>query len=1053
MGSKDADSRARLELAQQDLAVASGAEGSTGLPEIARIANEMKQVMQSLIDAGGKDVKAMQKVELMSDDVLENLGKRITPELLKKPEFPDIKAEMFKIAKDLDTLRATTATSVLESYIKTAQDKVISDQEKAAKVHLEQLAASMEGLKEPKNLVPKANEVLDWVQKSHDEAPSSKTVTDMLLRRVMSLSSIILKLKSTWMAGVDSIKDVQKIADRIDEIARKLVVLMETAWDPPIAPQIQHEVTTGTTKLSKQILDTAKKELNDSNVGGTFDALDALRPWWPLVKDIDGVSLELVGLFSKVHTTASQEFISANEDGDSETAQAIRDFAKKFDALRPAFEGLPPPTEAEQRGLAATLDFNQAKATVDKQLDKLSKEYDKATDGDKSTQLSLAITVQALEALVPAWPTVLKEDASYGDRLQKTCGNIESWAVQAATTCGPKKVDGLVKFAENYDDRRRRLSPPEPEAGPLRRRIAEKAAEVHLKGAEAELAKEKGFNVMALLESFRSAVAAFQVDATMTEIQQRLSVALDATVERVVKAHAEALAAGDRRKEDALQQFANDFDEVWNGFKTASGVSGKAGLVARLVGEREKLASERLAAVRDALPSSGVADLKALIIALGALETVWAKLPEGSTVQKELEAALGPLPDCVDRTCKEIASKGDLTVADDLLKQAEKLDSLIPSLAPSLHEDTLKPRVVGTVLEAHLGVMDAEIFNTDGMNCAVLTKELEAVRPYLHEFGCPESSRNHLLDFIAALEAPLLARLASKGGGEAELRVASTADETKKICAAIGKPPTDSKAPPTESKKEKAPPKTLRQKLDGAVAASKKLEEIHNELGKAAGMNPKLVLQALQALEPSWTPVKDKDAFNKRLHEALELFHKKMVEAGHKAQLNEAKVKGLVELAKDADTKQQVFVPLTSGLETRSFCESVQQAVADDRLKAVEAELAKETGMNSEQILKQMTEFGVAWPQLGKADSGPTKDAVTNLSVRAKEVSGKVQSRMLTSFKDALSTENKRKEDALRNFAKEWDTACQPLRESVLAGEQGLTDSLQAEASAPKKEE
>jgi len=837
---------------------------------------------------------------------------------------------------------------------------------------------------------------------------------------------------------------VQDIADRVDSIARKLVQLMEATWDPPMAPQIEHEVSAYTTKLCRELLASAQQELKNQNVGGTFDSLDALRPWWPKIKDASGVSLELVGLFSKVHTCASQEFMQATKEGDSETAEAIRDFAKKFDALRPAFEGLPPPTEAEQRGLAATLEFSEAKATVEKQLGILDAEFAKTAGDDKAAQLSLAIMVQALEALVPVWATVFENDPSYSAQLQKTCGNIETWAVQASSGCPTKKADNLLKFAEAYDDRRVRLAPPEPEDGSLHRRIAEKAADAHLKAVERELAKETGLNPMALLEHLRSCSAAFQIDTGMEEVRGRLSFAFDATADRVAKTYAEALAASDGRREDMLQHFAMDFDQVWDTFKEVGKIESKAGLLSRLAEEREKLGSEQLAAISKALPEAGKTDIAALIQALSMLRFLWPKLPEASALPEQVASSLAPLEDHLDRVSQELAeqkSSDGASAADILLQQAAELDSIIPQVVPERHEDNLRSRVVSPAISAHVGAMEAAM-REGSVDCAVLAKELPAVQVLVQEIGFSESARKQLLDFISALEAPLLARVADAGsaGAEAELRVAAAADETRSM---VESGTGLASGPATLG---------LHKKLEGASGAAAKLGEMRVELAKPSGMNPKVVVQALQALEPLWSPVAEMEAFKERLIEALEQFHERLQEAGRKALGTEAKLKALMAFAEDADTRQQALVPLSPGLPVRSFCDSLSRLVADNQLKAAEAELAKESGMNPAHFLKNVVELSNTWPQIGKEDAGPSRDAILDLHKRVKEMNEKVHSRMQKSLEDALSAGNKKKEAALLNFAKEFDATYGLLQGEEPGDAGGLLSSLEAQVSSSHKD-
>jgi len=713
--------------------------------------------------------------------------------------------------------------------------------------------------------------------------------------------------------------------------------------------------------------------------------------------------------------------------------------------LRPAFEGLPPPTDAEQRGLAAALEFSEAKANVEKQLAILDTELGKATDDDKKTQLSLAVTVQALEALVPVWATVFEAEPAHGEQLQRICGNMESWAVRAASSCPTKKVDGLLKFAEAYDDRRLRLAPPEPEGPPLRRRIAEKAAEAHLKSAESELAKDKGLNPIALLESLRSGLAAFQNDVGMETVRDRLSSAFEATTERVAKTFSEALAKSDTRREDMLQQFSVDFDEVWTAFKEAVEVEDTAGLASRLAQERERVGSNQVAAIRAALLETGKADFAALLQALTVLKCLWPKLAEGSPLPEQVSSSLGPLEEQLDRACNEAAEAGSIATADELLRQAGELDAVVPVLVPERHEDSLHSRAVSPAISARVGAMEAAVEGKHGINCAVVTKELLAVQPLVQDIGCSAKARKQVLDFISGLEAPLVGRLVDGGDGkaEAEFRVAAAADETLSILGegtGLGSTGLQRARPDAAA--------GLRKRLEGAAGAAAKLGEMRGELAKPSGMNPTVVVQALQTLEPVWPPVAEMEAFRQRLAEALERFHERLQDACRKALGIEAKVKALLVLAEDADAKQQVLAPIVQGVQVRSFRESLARVIAGDHLKAVEAELAKESGMNAAELLKRTVELGNIWPQIGKAESGPAYDSITDLHTRVTDVGSKVQSRMKASFQESKSAGNTKKMQSLLNFAREFDAAYGPMQGDEPGDAGGLLASLEAEATS-----
>ena len=206
-------------------------------------------------------------------------------------------------------------------------------------------------------------------------------------------------------------------------------------------------------------------------------------PWWPLLKKSH--SLEIVGLFSKMQTYASEAFLQATAEGQTSTAEEIRGFAVQFDELRGKFDGLPP--VASGRPLGEVLETGEARVQASKALQTIDSEIAKEKDDDDSTNLSLAATIQALESLVVAWPTATSSDAGeLQKRMLSSCAALEAWTFEAVTKGPVKQVTGLLQFAAEYDGRRVKLTEPEPEAASeaLRPRLASEAAKRFLQQAD-----------------------------------------------------------------------------------------------------------------------------------------------------------------------------------------------------------------------------------------------------------------------------------------------------------------------------------------------------------------------------------------------------------------------------------------------------------------------------------------------------------------------------------------------------------------------------------------
>ena len=457
------------------------ATGSDGLTEIGKCAKELRDVFEDAVVQKG-NMTIAGRVEDLSDVLVRNLTSRITVELLKPgaAEYKPVTDRIMAIASDLDAVRATKATKLVQNQLDRQLQTITAAQEKAVDPLITKIKGLHERLKQPgqeKKAAAGTKEILDLAAQAQSLAPEVKGVAKPLLEQLVGHAVWLLEVDA-WAISAEGCEEVLSLAKRIDEMATKLTTTLGATWDPPITPQVEGIRDDRAKAACAQLLAEAEKQLKSDNGGAAYDCLQALLPWWPLLKSH---SLEIVGLFSKMQTYASEAFLQATAEGQTSTAEEIRGFAVQFDELRGKFQGLPP--VASGRPLGEVLETGEARVQASKALQSINAEIAKEKDDDDTTNLSLATTIQALESLVVAWPTATSSDAEELEKkMLSSCAALEAWTFEAVTKGPVNQVTGLLQFAAEYDGRRAKL-PPEP-AEALRPRLASEAATRFLQQAD-----------------------------------------------------------------------------------------------------------------------------------------------------------------------------------------------------------------------------------------------------------------------------------------------------------------------------------------------------------------------------------------------------------------------------------------------------------------------------------------------------------------------------------------------------------------------------------------
>lgn len=966
------------------------ATGPASLEANHKASLELRELMLILMTEGARDRQAMLRVELLSNAILANLERVITPELLQRADFPGVRHEILCIAENLDAVRATKASTVLEATIEREHARIRAAQEQRAGPLLAQFGQAIEQMPQPGKLTASAVQMLRLADEANKTAPESKLVADKLLQGLVALSTQLLKLQAVWLSDARASKQVQDLCRLLDETASRLVAVMDAHWDPPMLPHVQQLLGKHAEALWPAQIEVALREASQENVGAAFDALEALLPWWPHVKESGACSVQIIGAFSRVQSVASEGFIKATAAGDDSTCCAIREFAEKYDCLRSSFEGLPPSADG---GLVSLLAEGESTGAALRQVTAIEAEVAKASGDDASTTLSLAALTQTLEALV-SLPAAT--DAALLERLAAACQALEGWAERVAGAAGAGaagRVDSVLRFADEYDSRRRQLPLPLPEAA-LRPRIATRAVASHLLEAEAELGKTAGLNPNALLAAIKAAAAALPPDDA--DLRKRLVAGFAATDRRVSEAFSDAAAAGEARKEQLLMLFAQEFDEAVAASCLEYDCRNGCPLSQRLQQQKGSATADHIASLEQELAKGSRPSLDVLSYELRALGASSALLAEQPEVAQRVWALVPALLEHLHALCAGPA-------AARVLELAEEADTLLGALprdvAPAALRAQVWERAVNGLLTQIAELAGAGL-DLDGLAC--LTQKLHALQTWV-DSHCPPEVWQRLTELSAegpvgsALAAALLAQVRLA----AVMEAAAAADA---VCSSAG------------TGEARRPDLCERLRVAEPVAA--KLAEAREELLKASGLNPAIVLKVLQALEPLWAPVAHWAPFVASLAEVLSLFHERLIAACRKAvDADVKKVQALLSFARMADAAQQALLRLGPPGTSAPYVEGLAKVAAEDGVADIEAELCKDSGLNPVNVLRGTERLAAVWSVLAVAEAAVLKE-------RWEEARAQVCRRMRESLQEAAAVGDAKKRDALLKFAGDFDAAC-----------------------------
>ncbi|CAK9101987.1 unnamed protein product [Durusdinium trenchii] len=979
-GSVDKDTTERLENVSKEIKTIGLSADSDSLKELARHAKELQEIFEVFANAG--DMRMIERVQDLSDAIVRNLIGRIDLELLKKgaAEYQPTLDAIMAVATDLDTVRATKATKLVESHLSRHLEQVQAAQEKQVDPIIKKIQALRAKLQEPgqaKNLVPGTKDIVDSAEQTFKAAPEAKQVAKALLEELVPHSVWILESEAFW-SNAQASDQVVELSKRVDALAQDLVALLGATWDPPITPQAERVRLRKATEACGQLVSKAQKHLEADEGGEAYNCLQELLPWWPHLKSSH--SLEIVGLFSKMQSYAQEAFLAAAKAGHSESAEEIRGFAVQFDELRAKFEGLP---AASGRPLGEALESGEAKIQVAKALDVVDAEVAKSADDDESTNLSLATTIQALESLKMAWPVASKSDSEeLYERLKNSCSGLEKFIIDTISSCPVEQITSFLQFAQEYDSRRSTIDGSEP----LRPRLTSDASVRYLSQAEGELGKTEGMKPHILLDSLKAVVAIS--DGSDSKVRTQLLRVMSATDERLLKSFVETISAEveNEKKELLLQKFAESADEV----RVACSIPGRP-LVEAMREKRTETASELISTIRDEISAGQVGSLAK---ELGALSRICKRLPPESSIPKEA-AAVG------SRFLESLAT-APLAEVEMLMPSISAVSAALKDLGGDAAD--LRGKLLGRVCAGHL------VAARNTTDLTQLGKELDILEKCRKDEALSAQLGEEISQLAQSLEETFLARLLEEGRakGSAVLDLAIVADGWRD--------------------EPMLPRLTKAHKVVGLF------EEAMGEVQKTSGMNPKVVVTVLKDLGPLLESVASLEAYRQRLLTIVEKFREKLEEACQKALAAEgdveARLAGLLKLAESGDVAQEAFLSVPElSYEKKNFTDSISKVGVKKALESIEAELSKESGMNPKLLLQKFQELG-KW--------GTLQDTLKD---RYQASCDKVSQRMKDSMQDAKTTSNTGKQKALLQFAKEFDMASNSSLEAelqALLGDEGV---------------
>lgn len=907
-----------------------GDEGDTDLDLFGQAAKDLRAALDVEIARGAKKPKILMRIELLSDGILSNLENRITAELLDTKDGPALADRCVNIAKDLDAVRATKASTILSARCEDLQEKGSSLELVKVK------EAYAEIPKDPAKVFENVRNVMTEIEVCHAKASTSKKVCEKLVNYCVQLASVLLKgLIQALQADPSNAIIAKQLAESMDGIAEKLVVVLGSKWDPPAKPQVEDKVnesakTVFTHNAGLMQAEAAKgKDMSPEGAQGIYQVLVQLQPWWIIAADVDGCSASLQSACEAVDKALVETFTGFSTSGDKAGCENLLQFARDLDTVTAKFNGIAA-ADSSLRTKMMDVTFSD----VPSKLDALDVEIAKG-------ELEVATMVMALttmEGLVPLWGTTSSDDDGLPKRLAVTLESLEAKVVETTGSCSSAKALALMKNAVKYEQLCKDLALGEKS---LQKTMAPLIAKSCLTDVEGEIGKTEGMDpslMMKSLDVFKSTPAVKSTIGEDEEIKSRLLAALRALEDRVADGFQKSVADENMERIQNQKKFAGLFDE--------------------LVSEVE------------------------------------ADIPE------------------------------------DRHTLGQRLDFLL-----------------------FMGAAEKQVNSGPEMDCAKVNKGLDHLTALC---APPKSAPAEMLARMQALCITLRPALFARTLRAGEERMAFILECAKKSETALA---AMEKREASRTSIIGSTTSELCTSLQNTKDVNKCLAIMDDELAKESGMNPNVVLEALQALKEVWSSVASVGDFELRLVSVFALLEERMLDACNKS-LEKGqfdKVTRLLNFGSRCDEVRQ------EADGEAKLCEQLASVVVNHHVTAAEKEMQKDSGFHPKTLLDSIGHLPELLPRLDGITTSESCLLTNDISRSQSLVSEVVErgagpflerlailrralaARMDKSLDDALRAKQPRKIQALIKFASEYDSV---FAELALEVDESLSEPLQAKAES-----
>eukprot|EP00927_Polykrikos_kofoidii_P043489 TRINITY_DN37560_c0_g1_i1.p1 TRINITY_DN37560_c0_g1~~TRINITY_DN37560_c0_g1_i1.p1 ORF type:complete len:808 (+),score=157.75 TRINITY_DN37560_c0_g1_i1:130-2553(+) len=707
--------------------------GREKLDVMKRCSAELKDAMNAIIANGAKDKKSLYRIEALSEDILTNLQSRITKDLLAVEDSQAAIDEIMDVAKDLDCVRAVKATTFIDS--KLAPLRMAADQgavQEAQRFYNEALTL-IKSITSADKLVEGCHGALDFMMQMHKLQPSNKKVATALLAEcsliAQLMSNHLMQVVLNDLEGKDTggLENLRACALKLDGIASKSAAVPEPVTWEAVAPKLDATVNTKALEICKTCLSFADDALGKENGAEAYSFLVQLKPWWPYAETAEGCASRLRAVFDLSEKQAMSAFERGLETGNTEMTNGIKQFAESMDTLHTDYY------EGKPGGLLALLRAFETGKSIERPLGALEAEL------AKTSGRSLAGILQALKAVTEVGGESLGA-GGLSDRAATACEKLEEWALSAVRSCEVDKVEGLEKFAAEYDMARQPLSPPLEPPALLEPRIGAAACEAQLVMAEKELEKEALANPKKVLEYIEHAGRFEPKEGLSPPACARLDAVVSKTCARVLQSAEKALADGNTAKVEGLTKFSQQFDVALSSL--AGGGHGR-NLMEKVQeaaekGARESAQSaaveEKLNHVDSELSKEAGMNPNALLESLQGVKPLLEAVdnPPGSMTAHIL-ATFDKLKERMCASCKKASAEDNTKKLTALMDFAAKFDVVQASLGDA------SPGFLGSVAMAGANVdlsdCERELAKDKGMNSMALLNSCKNLRTFWPHIG------------------------------------------------------------------------------------------------------------------------------------------------------------------------------------------------------------------------------------------------------------------------------------------------------------------------------